>query len=204
MPILRNVKQELFCQRRAAFGDSLLHAYNAAGYGNDQQTLKQKKLAANQVSYIPNVKKRIGELQTALETSAIARDDLYTKNEVVEGLLANAREASAAVAVLDKKGNATGEFTANWGASNKAWELLGKEIGMFVTIRRTTHEEIDPLADASEEALMEYLLVAARKLGWRIDRDALFAALETRTPEENGAASRGAEVPAGNALPAVS
>lgn len=204
MPILKNVKQELFCQRRAAYGDSLLQAYNAAGYGNANQTTKQKKVAAAQVSYIGNVKARIAELQTTLETNAIQRDDLYTKNEVIEGLLSNAREASRSVPVLDRKGNETGEYTANFGASNKAWELLGKELGMFATVRRVQHEDLDPLADASEEALMEYLVTAAGKLGWRIDRDALFAALETRTPQANGSAGGGAEVPAGDALPAVS
>lgn len=40
-------------------------------------------------------------------------------------------QAKAAVPILDNRGKPTGKFTVNWAASNRALELLGKEIGMF-------------------------------------------------------------------------
>ncbi len=200
MPILRNKKHELFCQRRALHGDSILLAWKFAGYGHSKQDRRQQQESAKKVSIHPDCRTRVVELQGQLEAHNLAREDLYTKDEVVEGLLKNAREASAAVEVMDREGNPTGEFKANWSASNKAWELLGREYGMFAVIRKTQEIEDDPLENASDEALLEYLVTAAAKLGWRINKDALSAALETRTPEGDGQEGRSPEIPAGNAL----
>lgn len=200
MPILRNQKHEIFCQRRALHGDSVLLAWKAAGYGNKDQTRRQQMESSKKISMHPNVKTRVVELQGQLEAHSLARVDLYTKDEVVEGLLKNAREASAAVEIMDVQGNGTGVFKANWGASNKAWELLGREYGMFAVIRKTQEIEDDPLENATDEALLEYLVTAAAKLGWRIDKDALSTALETRTPEGDGQEGRSPEIPAGHAL----
>lgn len=200
MPILRNQKHELFAQRRALHGDSILLAWKFAGYGHKGQTRVQQMESAKKIQGHPNVKKRVVELQGQLEAHNLARQDLYTKDEVIEGLLKNAREAAAATPVLDRDGNETGEFKANWAASNKAWELLGREYGMFAVIRKTQEIEEDPLENATDEALLEYLVTAAGKLGWRIDKDALSNALETRTPAGDGQESRSAEIPAGDAV----
>jgi hypothetical protein len=200
MPILANPKQEIFAQRRALHGDSVLMAWRTAGYGHAKQTLKQEKTAANRLSTVKHVAARGHELKQQLEAHNIQRPDLYTKNEVIEGLLKNAREAARAVPVLDRDGNETGEYKANWAASNKAWELLGREYGMFAVIRKTQEVEDDPLENASDEALLQYLVTAAQKLGWRIDKDALSTALETRTPQGDGQEGRSPEIPAGNPL----
>jgi hypothetical protein len=200
MPILLNKKHEIFSQRRALKGDSMLLAWKAAGYGHSKQTRRQQDESATKIANHRDVKIRVRELQGQMEAHNLAREELYSKDEVIEGLLKNAREASAAVEVLDRDGKGTGEFKANWGASNKAWELLGREFGMFAVIRKTQEIEDDPLENASDEALLEYLVTAAAKLGWRIDKDALSTALETRTPEGNGQENRSPEIPAGNAL----
>lgn len=61
----------------------------------------------------------------------IADDFILTRKYVLDGLKQNAERAAAAVPVLDSEGRETGEYVANFSASNRALELLGKEIGMF-------------------------------------------------------------------------
>jgi hypothetical protein len=46
-----------------------------------------------------------------------------------------------AVPVLDKEGNPTGEYQYNGFVANKALELLGREIGMFVERHEVTLAE---------------------------------------------------------------
>jgi phage terminase small subunit len=47
-------------------------------------------------------------------------------------LVENVDRAMEAEPVLDPKGNPTGEYKYNGNVANRALELLGKEIGMFV------------------------------------------------------------------------
>jgi hypothetical protein len=51
---------------------------------------------------------------------------------VISRLKENADRAMQAARVIDKEGKETGEYTWQPSAANRALELIGKELGMFV------------------------------------------------------------------------
>jgi hypothetical protein len=55
-----------------------------------------------------------------------------SKTWILERLKENVERAMTLKPVLDKDGNPTGEYQYNGFVANKALELLGREIGMFV------------------------------------------------------------------------
>lgn len=64
-------------------------------------------------------------------TSAALANLQITKEVILAELWDNAMKAKQAVPVLDRQGNPTGMFTANFTASNQALQLIGKEFDMF-------------------------------------------------------------------------
>lgn len=131
MPVLTNSKHELFAQEIAK-GVSGREAYRTAGYtaksdaGADvsaSRLLKDAKVAA-----------RIAELQEGAAEKA-----MISKQWVIERLIENANRAMQAVEVKDSEGNGTGEYKYDGSVANKALELLGKEVGMFVDRKQTTN-----------------------------------------------------------------
>ena len=65
----------------------------------------------------------------AIERTAI------NKEWVIERLRENVERAMQAQPVLDRAGNPTGSYVYNGAAANRALELLGKELGMFIERR---------------------------------------------------------------------
>jgi phage terminase small subunit len=51
---------------------------------------------------------------------------------VLEGLRENKERAMQAEPVLDREGNPTGEYVYQGSVANRALELIGKQLGMFV------------------------------------------------------------------------
>ena len=105
--------------------------------------------------------------------------DLYTRVQVIEGLLANAKAGAAAPSGL--------------AASNKAWELLGRELRMFVTVSESRTGKIDPIEDSTPEMLLQFIEAAFSELGMEIDIELLKGALKlddrARSTEELGTES---------------
>lgn len=64
-------------------------------------------------------------------STELASEIVLSRKFVLDQLLDNAMKACAAVPVLDARGKPIGKYVANFAASNRALELLGKEIGMF-------------------------------------------------------------------------
>lgn len=58
---------------------------------------------------------------------------------VLDRLVANHDRAMQAVEVLDREGNATGVYQYSGVVANKALELIGKHLGMFVEKRQHEH-----------------------------------------------------------------
>jgi phage terminase small subunit len=56
---------------------------------------------------------------------------IVSEEEIVYNLKTIALQCQQAVPVLDKEGKPTGEFRFDANAAIRAWELLGKNIGMF-------------------------------------------------------------------------
>ena len=113
MPALSNARHERFAQELAK-GKSASEAYVSAGY-------EESRSAASRLSANVNVQARLDELK-----ERAAANVSLTREWVLEQLVDNAAKAKAA-----------GDF----GPSNQALNLLGKELGMFV--ERTENVNIE-------------------------------------------------------------
>lgn len=91
-----------------------------------------------------------------------------SKEWVLEQLMENVAMAKAAEPVLDKEGNPTGEYKQNLGAANKALELLGSEIGMF--IKKAEIGKPGEFADLNDDELERQIADTERAIGTGIVR----------------------------------
>jgi hypothetical protein len=99
--------------------------------------------------------------------AAAAAKTVLSRQWVIERLVENVERAMQAVPVLDHDGNPTGEYTYEGNVANRALELLGKEIGMFVGRREddlamTLRVAIDAPPDETRE---QWLARTARERG---------------------------------------
>lgn len=160
MPILRNARQELFCQAFTE-GNSAEKAYVAAGY-------KPNRANAGKLRRIEHVSRRIDEILTA-RNAAVDRATVkavekaaLSKAWVLQKLTENLERSLQARPVTDRDGNETGEYVYNGAVANKALELLGKEIGMF--IERREQRNVDEFDNLDEQQLRELVEKRAAEL----------------------------------------
>jgi hypothetical protein len=129
---LDNAKHEQFAQF-VSNGDSATNAYVLAGYAergaefNSSRLIKNDKVLSR-IRYLREIK---AQVHHEAIVKAVASSGL-TKEWIIEQLMDNVAMAKAAEPVLDNEGNPTGEYKVNIPAANKALELLGKEVGMFI------------------------------------------------------------------------
>ena len=114
MPVLPKNRHELFAQGLAK------GAYEAAGY-------KPSPAAATRLSKNVKLRERVAELQAASAERATV-----TRQWMLERLKENLERYMTAMPVLDRKGKPTGKYRYQNNLANKALELLGKALGMFV------------------------------------------------------------------------
>lgn len=119
MPILDNPRYERFAQGLAA-GKTADEAYTEAGYRPNRGNASTLK--ANQ-----SIEARVAELQARVSNGIV-----LTKQWVIERLVENANRAMQAEEVAGNDGTGTGEYRYEGSVANRALELLGKELGMFV------------------------------------------------------------------------
>lgn len=119
MPMLINPRHERFAQGLAT-GKSAAGAYRAAGYNDNYGNASTLK--GNQ-----KVQDRVAELQNRAAAGVVLK-----REWVIERLIENADRAMQIQPILDGKGQPTGEYRYDGSVANRALELLGKEIGMFV------------------------------------------------------------------------
>ena len=79
----------------------------------------------------------------AIERTAI------DKEWVIERLRENVERAMQAQPVIDRAGNPTGSYVYNGAAANRALELLGKELGMF--IERRLSKQTDDITEGTPD-----------------------------------------------------
>jgi hypothetical protein len=164
MPALKNPKHELFAQELAK-GKTLEEAHRAAGYTGNRS-------AASQLKQKLNISQRVDEILAAREekhaqstAKAIERASL-TKQWVIERLVANVERSMQAESVKDDEGNATGEYHYQGNVANRALELLGKELGMFIDRKEVGEPgEFERIDDPDE--LRRRLLELAEAAGER-------------------------------------
>lgn len=129
MAVLKNAKHEHFAHL-VAKGKEPTAAYVSAGYSN-----KGAQQSANRLLKVAVVQIRIEELRQAIEKparEAAIEKAALEKSWVIQQLMENVSMAKSAEPVLDHEGKPTGEYKQNLAAANRALELLGKELGMFV------------------------------------------------------------------------
>lgn len=115
MPILKNPRHEKFCQFYSQ-GMSQEDAYEKAGY-------KRNRKSANNLWTKMDIKQRVSEIKEELQEE-IKVEFKMSKEEVLNELLTNANLARQA---------------EQYSAANKAMELIGKEIGLFVEKKKVQH-----------------------------------------------------------------
>lgn len=139
MTALSNPKHERFAQELAK-GKSAEESYALAGFSPNRgnaSVLKHKQNILDRVSEILDERESIHAQATAEAIKATA----LTKAWVIETLMENVAKAMQAKAMTDDEGNTIGEFQYQGSVANKALELLGKEIGMFVD--RSINENVN-------------------------------------------------------------
>lgn len=149
--------------RRETFAREYLKDLNgtraaiAAGYS--PATAAQ---AASRLLRHVKVREIIGEVQAEL-ADAMTLDAAW----VLEGLRENYERAMTAAPVYDREGKETGEYVYQGMVANKALELIGKHLGMFVERHEVTgkdggpiqHEDVTQARDRVRHRL-SYLLSA--------------------------------------------
>jgi len=168
MPVLSNPRHERFAQELAA-GKTGTAAYVAAGY-------KESPGAASRLSKDVNIRERVAELLNDREqnhaqatAAAIERVSL-TKEWVLSRLIANALAASGErpvrKLVLRKGASEPVEVQVtevDRAAANRAYELLGREVGLFIERKEIgAPGEFDAL---DEDRLIEEIKRDADELG---------------------------------------
>lgn len=143
MPTLRNPKHELFAQELAN-GTTAEKAYEAAGYranrGNATK-LKQNESILRRVPELLALREKMHGQSTAKAIEKVA----LTKEWVLAKLIDNVQRASQAVPVLDAEGKETGEYRYQGAVANRALELLGKHLGMFVELHELSGKDGGPI-----------------------------------------------------------
>lgn len=159
MSVLKNAKHEHFAHL-VAKGKDPSAAYIAAGYSE-----KGAIQSANRLLKVADVMLRIEELRAAIEAparEAAIEKAALSKTWVISQLMENVKMAKALEPVIDKDGGLTGELKQNLPAANRALELLGKELGMFVerhedvtksVLDDMPHEELTKLQDLLSESI---------------------------------------------------
>lgn len=152
---LKNAKHEHFAQL-VANGEPAARAYEIAGYSGKgaKQSAARLLTAADicdRVAHLRSIK--VEKVQQV--TAAVVEKAGLSKEWVISQLMENVSMAKQAEPVFDKKGQPTGEYAQNLAAANKALELLGKEVGMFVERKEVRTGPLDNLPPDEAKALID-------------------------------------------------
>jgi hypothetical protein len=124
----------------------------------------KRDVEAKRLEKDSRIVRRIHELAEAGKTATIAKvaeEIAVDRTRIIAELWDNSQKAKTAVPVLDKKGVPTGEYTANWQASNAALIAIGKDIGMF---GEKTDRANDPLKELSHDEAVALFEMAQDEL----------------------------------------
>lgn len=208
MAALRNTRWENYARARAllALGPSAAYMH-IGGTGNPRK--QSEKLEVR-----PQIQQRMQELHEEAKERLIQKQ-LYTKETVIRGLLENIDEARNQVkttpkgdtvylkdhagnVAFDEHGEPIPVMDRDHTSINRAWELLGIELGMFPKHATLEHRKQDPFDGMSvEEILGKARDHFINELGWDVGMSDLLSLVE-RVEAEDGAsdpAPNGAEQP---------
>lgn len=138
MAALKNQRHELFAQSLAK-GKTADEAYQEAGYKPNRGNAATLK--ANQ-----SISDRVQELKDKA-AEKVKIDIAWVLDRLVE----NVERSMQAVEVLDRDGLPTGEWKYEGNVANKALELVGKHLGMFVDKVEHTGKNGGPIQTAGPD-----------------------------------------------------
>ena len=155
---LRNPRYERFAQGLAE-GKPAYQAYIDAGFAKAGAAQSASRLLKSQRA---GIRERVAEILQEREqidaegTKLAIERTAIDKEWVIERLRENVERAMQARPVIDRAGNPTGSYVYNGAAANRALELLGKELGMFIERRETKIvDEFDSMTDKQIEAWLD-------------------------------------------------
>jgi hypothetical protein len=148
MPVLRNQRQELFAQGLAQ-GKTADLAYENAGY-------KPNRHNASRLKTNETVLARVLELQANQQERFV-----LTRQYAIEALVENIEKALGRRPV---KIGADEEFVYRGDVANRALQMLGAELQMFMPKSEVIHKKHDDLDHLSDLELVEVLANEAQQL----------------------------------------
>jgi hypothetical protein len=159
---LARPKWEIVAQR-LALGDTQPEAHRKAGYNSKNPASD----CCNLLRRHPEIQERAAELRELMFRRQTDRQ-LVCREDVIEGLLENIKEAKKGSPVYDKKGELVG-WKREFAAINQGFKLLADIEGMIV--RRSEKRELagDPIDQASATELLQLIDGAFTKLGFDFD-----------------------------------
>ena len=150
MPVLRNQRQELFAQALAQ-GKTADAAYENAGYRRNRHNASRLKTNETVVA-------RVLELQANQQERFV-----LTRQYTIEALVENTEKALGRHPVkIGADGNE--EFVYRGDVANRALQMLGAELQMFIPKSEVTHRKHDDLDRLSDLELVEVLANEAQQL----------------------------------------
>src|SRR5262249_1246754 len=118
--------------------------------GFSERTAKEQ---GSRLSTRPDIKARIEELRPRF-VERVAATTTLTKAYVLEKLHENMKRALQAEPVYDSSGKPIGEYRYEGSIANRALELIGKELGMFIEQKKI---QLGRLSEATPEQLLQLL-----------------------------------------------
>jgi hypothetical protein len=141
-------KQETFAIEYVRLGNGV--EAHAIAFPSDNYSVRSRYREVSRLLAEEKVKARILEIR-----EEIAARSERTGADVIRELWDNAMQAKAAVPVKDNKGMPTGEFTANWAASNQALVAVGNYLGIFEKGAKNSRSPLDGVNPEQVRALVE-------------------------------------------------
>lgn len=162
MAILPNARHERFAQELAK-GVSAAEAYEKAGFKPNRHNaaaLARQQHILDRLNFLLAERERMHGQATAKAIDKLA----LTKEWIVATLMDNVQRAMQAKAPMNENGEPIGEYAYQGSVANKALELLGRELGMF--IERKDVRVVDEFEGIDDPAELRRLLAArAEEIG---------------------------------------
>lgn len=155
-------KQEAFCLAYVETGNAS-EAYRRS-YSAGKMKAATINVKASELLADGKIAVRVKELRDAVTAKAQKRLEI-SKDWVLEQLVENVKMAKQAEPVLDHEGNPTGEYKQNLAAGNRALELIGKELGMFVDRREVRTGDLDDVPYEEKKAALEAVRSELKRRG---------------------------------------
>jgi hypothetical protein len=155
--VFRSTQQETFAQA-IALGQHAVEAAEAAGYVPSINGAGARLRGAE-------VRARVAQLQAEIAERAVEIAAI-DKSWVMRRLKENAERAMSIEPVLDGKGDPKGVYKYQGSVANRALELLGKELGMFIDrneVKTSMEIRVERMTRAERLAYARELLEGARK-----------------------------------------